>query len=271
MNIEIIEHVNLDEYVYHEDVEIFARVIIDGVRTKYAVSDHGRVWSEYRGGRFLSPKICRNGYVEFILCPSKAQGVIHPLGHRLVADVFCKKDDPNFVVDHIDHNRANNRANNLRWVSQSENVKRSFDEFQRAPSNIYEIFAYSILDKNVQYFGSIKDASVKLELDKNTISDVCNHRKNSCGGYIFGRAEEFDKDRLDKMLADARFLNTGRPVIHILQDGAVERYLSVGDASKKTGIRSQTICRWVNGKRIPSDGSTWKYADGPFVPRRMSL
>ena len=42
--------------------------------------------------------------------------------HRIVATMFCPKhDDPKLQVDHIDRNRQNNHASNLRWVSVSEN------------------------------------------------------------------------------------------------------------------------------------------------------
>lgn len=46
--------------------------------------------------------------------------------HRLVAEAFLEKPEgENFVVDHLDHNRRNNMADNLEWVTQKENVNRS--------------------------------------------------------------------------------------------------------------------------------------------------
>ncbi len=43
------------------------------------------------------------------------------LVHRLVAEYFCDKpSDEHKQVTHLDHNRQNNRASNLKWVTQRE-------------------------------------------------------------------------------------------------------------------------------------------------------
>lgn len=42
--------------------------------------------------------------------------------HRLVAELFCEKRENCNEVDHIDGNRANNYASNLRWVNRQENA-----------------------------------------------------------------------------------------------------------------------------------------------------
>ena len=43
------------------------------------------------------------------------------LVHRLVAEYFCDKpSDEHKQVTHLDHNRQNNRAVNLKWVTQDE-------------------------------------------------------------------------------------------------------------------------------------------------------
>lgn len=41
--------------------------------------------------------------------------------HRLVAELFIPNPNDKPQVDHIDTNKHNNRADNLRWVTQSEN------------------------------------------------------------------------------------------------------------------------------------------------------
>ena len=67
--------------------------------------------------RILKESINNKGYYTVHL-----NGITHDK-HRLVAKQFI--DNPNNLpcIDHIDRDRANNRINNLRWVSYSENSK----------------------------------------------------------------------------------------------------------------------------------------------------
>ena len=61
-----------------------------------------------RDGRYLSVFLCNNG-------KENTQRV-----HRLVAEAFLGKE-PDLMVNHIDGNKQNNRADNLEWCTAKEN------------------------------------------------------------------------------------------------------------------------------------------------------
>jgi hypothetical protein len=55
--------------------------------------------------------------------------------HRLVAKHFCDGYAPDLVVNHIDGNKGNNRADNLEWVTRSENDKHAVALGLKSPGN----------------------------------------------------------------------------------------------------------------------------------------
>ena len=82
--------------------------------TKYA---KGTVWEVSNYGR-----VKRNG--EIVNLPKLEKGYIQISGgylHRIVAQLFIPNPENKPQVDHIDTDRNNNRVDNLRWVTQSEN------------------------------------------------------------------------------------------------------------------------------------------------------
>ena len=107
---------------------------IENYEGYYQISSMGRVRSVGRyvnspnGVRFarsreIKPTDNGNGYLIVGLrkCGKRKNYYIH----RLVAQHFLANWNDNFVVDHIDYNRKNNMADNLRVVTQLDNVRHS--------------------------------------------------------------------------------------------------------------------------------------------------
>lgn len=108
----------------------------------YFVSNLGKVYSDSprRGFYELTPRPNKDGYLRVAL---KKTGVKRETGstrnqgkgktfqrsvHLLVAEAFLgPKPNPKSQVDHINNQRDCNHINNLRYISSSDNVKKSFE------------------------------------------------------------------------------------------------------------------------------------------------
>lgn len=92
----------------------------------YEVSNTGDVRNVLTG-RVLKPYPFSNRYLGVQLGRRNVQ-----LVHRLVAAAFIKGDS-SLQVNHKDGDRTNNRAENLEWLTCSDNQRHSHRELNRKP------------------------------------------------------------------------------------------------------------------------------------------
>lgn len=98
----------------------------------YQVSNFGRIYSLPKlgkgnhNGKILKQFIASK-YLRIILYKSKCSKSVKI--HRLVATLFVNNPQNKPCVDHIDGDRLNNKADNLRWCTLRENL--NFDNVKR--------------------------------------------------------------------------------------------------------------------------------------------
>jgi hypothetical protein len=74
-----------------------------------------------RRGKILKSTLDTGGYPCVMICVAGEKKLVRV--HRIIATVFVKNPHHLNTVNHIDRDRTNNRADNLEWISQAENVK----------------------------------------------------------------------------------------------------------------------------------------------------
>lgn len=102
------------------------------INANYEVSNKGNIKSvNYRGtgkSAIRKQSISKNGYMRVILSDNGKNKTYFV--HRLVAAAFIPNPDNLPEIDHIDGNRANNDATNLRWCTRKQNLN-----YQKAINN----------------------------------------------------------------------------------------------------------------------------------------
>ncbi len=91
----------------------------------YFIDDNGNVFSN-KSGRMVKKNPFK-GSSEYPLIDLYKDGKSYKrLVHRLVAEHFVPNPDEKPIVDHKDNDRLNVQSSNLQWVTQKENVHKSY-------------------------------------------------------------------------------------------------------------------------------------------------
>lgn len=166
---------------------------IDGYDGEYQVSNQGRVKSlKSRFGKqptetimMLQPE--HTGYMRVCLVKNKKPRCI-PV-HRLVAKTFIPNTENKPIIDHINGNRTDNRVENLRWVTHSENSQNT--RYGSARWN-----SVKVKDNHGHIFDSYREAGRYWGLTGNTVKRDClgltKYSKNQ-QGTDFERKVRFEK------------------------------------------------------------------------------
>ena len=174
---------------------------IDGYEGKYQVSNLGRVRSlprthdiirekngsfiYHRKEKMLAPRIDRYGYQHVNLYDNEQHMKRHSV-HRLVAKAFIPNPEHLPTVNHKDENKQNNRADNLEWMSISENNNYGTRGQRIGMANARKRKAVVQLNmdgREVNRFVSLNEASRVTGISLGSIGKCANGENHSAGEY----------------------------------------------------------------------------------------
>lgn len=141
--------------------------------------------------------------------------------HRLVAEMWCENDDPEHktTIDHLDHNKRNNRASNLEWVSEKENKDRAKEDFIVTPEEMEARIA-------------------SLERANKSLSMECKNLKKKQEKYVKVNDKPITKDEFN-IIAHALGVPVGQGLYNKID--LLVRGKSNGPTYKYLGIEFQRI------------------------------
>lgn len=165
---------------------------VDGTEKNLVISDQGEVLKRY-------PKSYRYGgrrdFYEVVNVKPNASGYLQvnvpvrnttTLVHRLVAETFLSNPNGYTEIDHLNRNKSDNRACNLRWCTHSENMRNS--TMHKVRSSWQNIVATDLVTGDTYEFSRSRDI-VPFSLSRGWgrgWSTVIHRKLEQGGGTAYG-------------------------------------------------------------------------------------
>ncbi len=242
---------------------------IVGYEGRYQVSNIGNVRSMHYLGKNMTTK--DNGVKKLkLITNSSGYHVVTLKGkqqfvHRLVAAAFIPNANEKPCVDHINTITTDNRVENLRWVTQKENLLNSISHKRRLKAvrdrclgrmgvesgKHRSVFQYSLDGEFIKEWGCMSDACRSLGIDSGCMTRVCQGVQPQSKGFIW----RYEKCRVEPVSLRAK------KIIQYDKDGNfIREWNRIIDAAKHYNTSTGRICTCLSGKTKTCHGFIWRYA-----------
>ena len=128
----------------------------------YAISDLGNVKS-IRFDRLLKPSVNGSGYQYVNLVRSKVIKT-HSV-HKMVMEHFGEtKTQQNFIIDHVDGVKTNNKIENLQWMTIQHNTTKFYGNADKK-KQVVEMFNAGLKVKEIVKLTQLSDYTVRQTIN----------------------------------------------------------------------------------------------------------
>jgi len=235
--------------------EIWGDVI--GYEGLYQASDQGRVKRlvgyRCRVERLLKPCLTTYGYLKVNLCRDGKR--TNKLVHHLVLEAHVGEAPEGCQANHKNGVKADNRVENLEWVTSAENTRHAIDVLGKtnqgkANGNAELTDAKVIEIREFYATGDYSQAELGMmfNVEQNTISQIVNHGRWK---HVGGPAAQ--KGYRNRGETNGRARATSESVIEIRELHATGKFTQA-ELAERFGVARNTIGDIVNRRTWKSGG-----------------
>jgi hypothetical protein len=165
---------------------------VRSVDREYEVTRNGVTFMSRKEGKRLTPVRRRHGYLGVMLYGKGGhakRGFRTFSVHRLVAKAFIENPNGYTEVNHLDECKTNNRADNLEWCDRKYNTnygttqKRRSEIMKNDSRSSKKVMQMDIHGNEIKIWPSLHEIQRQLGYWPSTISNCCNHRKQTTTAY----------------------------------------------------------------------------------------
>ena len=132
-------------------------------------------------GVYIKPHRKENGYLEYGLYGEEKGKQIFYLAHRLVAETFIPNPENKPEVNHINGRKADNRVNNLEWVTKSKNMRHAIKTNLR--KSVYNNKPIQNITTGKIYTSAMEAArEIHEEIPTSKVESIMKNIKRCCSG-----------------------------------------------------------------------------------------
>ena len=164
---------------------------VEGFEGRYRISDHGRVFSLI-SKKLLNIYTNSGGYQCVYLYVADTGHYKNFKIHRLVATAFIPNPLNLPQVNHKNEDKTYNYYTNLEWCSAAYNNNYGTRTLRAAITRAMPVVC---IETGVIYWGA-REAARQVGIH-NHISECCNGKRKSCGGYHWRWATETEISTID--------------------------------------------------------------------------